>query len=206
MSAIPTAPPAASSLEDVLDCARLPERSVTLTLDGQAAREYELALAELAAVVDVHGNVVGAADDGSVTDAEVARAEDLAQRVQQTRQATRAASRAFVFRAMAADAWEAFDKRHRDAKGSIRDQRAYEDELIATCSVSPTVTVEEIQTRLRVLLNRVQLVALFSTALRVNTLDGLQPAKPPPAWSLQRPTRRPEADGQAQDEAEVTGS
>lgn len=172
------------TLDEIMSSARLVERTARICLRGDLEAEYNETLEELAGLVDADGNVIS---DGDQALGDANRADQLAERARELRTEMKAATRRVRFRAMPDDEWRAWDKAQRGSDGKIKDQDAYNNEIIARCAIEPTMTVDDVK-RLRSKLGPTQLVALANAAFFACTTGGLDVPKSPSYLPAQKPT------------------
>lgn len=160
-------------LEQILSAAHLPEDSVRICMDGKLQARHDAVEAELMTMVDSEGKVLADDDAGEPSLADTARAQELNSELIALKRDMRSKTFTFTFRAMPTDEWEAWEKAHRDSQGRPKNQRAYENELISQCAVSPPLSVEDVDKKLRPKLNFGRFVRLFNAAYNVNRVEGL---------------------------------
>ena len=172
------------SLDEIMSSARLVERTVRICIRGDLEAEYEQTVNELGTLVDANGEVLTKGDqalsDGS-------RAQELAGRVQDLEAQMKAASRTVRFRAMPDDDWRAFLKTHEDAAGKVKDYDAFNEQIIARCAISPTLTVEGVRA-MRKKLTPTQMTALANGAYWACTTGGVDVPKSPSFSPAPRPS------------------
>lgn len=164
-------------LDEVMSSARLVERTARICLRGDLEAEYHEVLDELAQLVDADGKVLAEEEDQALADTD--RAQELADRSRELRAEMQQATRRIRFRAMNDEDWRLFEATHRDAKtGDPKDPEKYNDEIIAACAISPTMTVAQVR-GLRSKLGRPQIVAMANAAFWACTTGGLDVPKSP---------------------------
>lgn len=172
------------TLDEVMSSARLVERTARICLRGDLEAEYHETLSELSSLVDKDGNVLA---DGDQALSDASRVEELSERARDLRAEMQAATRRVRFRAMPDDDWRTFDKAHRNADGSLKNQETYNNELIARCAVAPTMTVDDV-VKMRAKLGPTQIVTLANAAFYACTTGGLDVPKSPSFLPAQKPT------------------
>ena len=100
------------TLDEVMNSARLVERTARICLRGDLEATYLEALEELSELVDEDGQV---ASDGDQALADSTRATELLETVRSIRAEMATATRRIMFRAMPEDEWTTFDKPREDA-------------------------------------------------------------------------------------------
>lgn len=172
------------TLDEIMNSARLVERTARICLRGDLEAEYNETLEELATLVDADGNVLNEGDQ-SLGDA--SRVEELSEKARELRAEMQAATRRVRFRAMADDDWRTFDASHKTTDGKIKDQTAYNNEIIARCAIAPTLTVDDV-VAMRKKLGPTQIVTLANTAFFACTTGGLDVPKSPSFLPAQKPS------------------
>lgn len=164
------------TLEKVMESSRLVERKAVICLRGDLETEYDDLMSELASLVDEDGNVV--ADDDTLADQKVERAQQLQDQIEANRAARLAESYVVKFQAMPADEWAEFEQANREDKGrgAAKNPREYERKLIARCSLEPKLTEADV-TQLRSKLSTPQMNVLFNQAFAACTTGGLDVPK-----------------------------
>lgn len=165
------------SLDEVLSSARLVERKAKICLRADLEAEYQDLMSELATLVDDEGNVV--ADDETLADQKVARAQELQRLLEENRKVRAQHVRVVRFRAMPSDEWEAFEKAHRqggDSSNPVKNPAEYERKIIARCAIEPTLTEEQVKD-LKGKLGPAQMDHLFSKAYEACRTGGLDVPK-----------------------------
>lgn len=166
-------------LDEVLNSARLVERTAVICLRADLEADFDQMVEELASLVDENGTVIGD-PEGALYDGRAARAQELRDRLDENVAERRAASREVRFRSLPTDEWEAFEKTHRGGAGNqVKDPAKYSNELISRCAIAPVLTVAEVQ-QLRKTLGPPQFNTLFNTAHDACTSGGLDVPKLPP--------------------------
>lgn len=173
-------------LDTILSSARLIERYEEVCVRGDLVREHDDVIRELSRLVDLDGNLVSE-DDGDASLADGAKVEQLQQRAEELREEMKPATLGILFRAMASDEWEAFDKSHKNGSGNYKDRPRFEHELIAKCAVRPEMTPADVAGKLRKNLSQGQFVKLFNAAFYVNVQDGLDVPKLPSYLAAPKP-------------------
>lgn len=171
-------------LDEVLSSARRVERTAYINLRADLEARYNQVLADLAALVDADGQLVNENPDSSL--AEASQAADLREEATELRREMKAATRAVKFRAMDSDAWEEFEASHRGKNGELKNQRAYENALVAACAIAPTLTVDGFE-KLRKQLGQSQIVKLYNEAYYCNAKGGLDVPKSPSYLAAPKP-------------------
>lgn len=172
-------------LDEVMSQARRVERTAHICLRSDLTAELEDLVEQLGNLVDADGNVV-ATGDQALSDAGDAAA--LNERIQAVQAEMAKSMRTIRFRAMADDAWQPFDKRHRDTNGDIRDTELYYNELIAACAIAPTMTVDQVKA-LRGSLGPTQIIEMGNAAYIACSTGGVDVPKLP--FSSPAPRRSP---------------
>jgi hypothetical protein len=185
-------------LDQLLDSARLVERTETVCVAGDLLQAYDQRIQEMAGLVDAEGNL-REQEDASLADA--ARVEELHREVDDIRGQMDAKSMLVKFRAMPSDEWEKFDQAHRHSGGERRpkNQTQYEHDLIAACLIEirshkvaggkvigGRMTAAEVEAKLRKRLTQGQFVKLYNAAYFCNTADGVDVPKLPSFWGAQK--------------------
>jgi hypothetical protein len=163
-------------LDTILSSARMVERTTRFCIDGELQAEYDAALAELEALVDLDGNPV---DEEDATLGEESKLAAAQAKVNGLRERMKPRTLAVRWRALPSDEWEAFDKSHKTSAGAYKDRTKFENELMAKCAVEPPISPADVETKLRKKLNQAQFVKLFNDAFFVNNMDGIDVPKLP---------------------------
>lgn len=174
----PTIDPAAGlgflTVEQMLDQARRPRRIARICLRGDLESDYLDALDELGDLVDADGQPL--VDDVSMDEA--GKITELRDRCAALHKEIRGNTGSVHLEAMDADAWEIFEKKHRGADGKVKDVPAWQNEMISTCAINPTMTVEQVDA-LRKKLSATSIAELAGKAYSANTTGGVDIPKLP---------------------------
>lgn len=163
------------TLDEVMNSARLVERTARICLRGDLVAELNEHLQRLAQLVDADGNVLADGDDALAAKSEAAERMGKIARV---RREMTGAMRAVRFRAMPDDEWRVFERTHRDGDGKIKDNEDYHNKLIARCAIAPTLSEADVKT-MRSRLGHTQMVTLGNEAYLACTTGGLDIPKSP---------------------------
>lgn len=168
------------TFEEVLQQAKLVERTARICVRGDLVDAHDQTLEELAELVDADGNVLS---EGEQALTDQTRATELSDRLARLRAEMAGAMMQVKFRAMPDDEWEAWDKSMRGSNGEPKDLRDYTNRLIAKCAVefggrARTLSVDEVVT-LRKTLTANQVRELYGKAYSANTAGGLDVPKLP---------------------------
>lgn len=175
------------TLDEILSAATTVTRTVRLCMRPDLAAEYEGILKELRTLVDGEGNPIN--DDGDEALNSASRATELQARGLELLPQIRAAEVPFRFDAMPPDEWDAFEKTHRTGSDNhLKDEKAYEEQLIAKCAVAPAIDVPGVRKlRAHKSFNKARINTLFNAAYFVNTADGIDVPKSPSYLHAPRP-------------------
>jgi hypothetical protein len=185
-------------LDQLLDSARLVERTETVCVAGDLLQAYDQRIQEMAGLVDAEGNL-REQEDASLADA--ARVEELHREVDDIRGQMDAKSMLVKFRAMPSDEWEKFDQAHRHSGGERSAEepdpvRARPHRRVPHRDPLPQggrreghrrrMTAAEVEAKLRKRLTQGQFVKLYNAAYFCNTADGVDVPKLPSFWGAQK--------------------
>lgn len=173
------------TVDEVLTTGKRVRTHADICLRADLQAEYEDVLVELAGLVDAQGNVMPG-PDGSLADSQVTRAHELAARAQDIKAEMGRAMRRVEFEGMPDAEWRPWHAQHYPAKtvkaaqdrGEDPDISDFNNLLIATVAVSPTLTVEEVK-KLRSQLGSPQMTELANAAWTACTRGGVDVPKSP---------------------------
>lgn len=163
------------TLDDIMNSARLVERTARICLRGDLVAELNEHLEALARLVDADGNVLAEGDEALAAGNEAAEHVAAIGRI---RGEMESAMRSVRFRGMPDDEWRVFEKAHRDGDGQIKDPVDYHNKLIARCAIAPTLTEDDVKA-MRSRLGQVQMVTLSNEAYFACTTGGVDVPKSP---------------------------
>lgn len=170
------------TVEDVLDSARLVERTASICLRADMVAEHDRILEELGTLITPSGELVeGDEENGLDQQSNASRARYLADRLQRVQQEMRSSMWHVRFRAMPSDEWTTF-KRLWWPKGKDPDLTEFRTKLVAACAVEPPITEAQVK-ELRKKLTASQIVKLSDTAYDACTAGGLDVPKSPTSWA-----------------------
>lgn len=163
------------TLDDIMNSARLVERTAYIYLRGDLVAELNERLAELSRLVDSDGNVIA---EGDAALADQSRAGVLLEEIAQIRSDLESSKRAVRFRSMPDDEWRVFEKAHRNADSTLKDADEYHNKLIARCAIAPELTEDDVKA-MRSKLGHTQMVTLSNEAYFACTTGGVDVPKSP---------------------------
>lgn len=163
--------------DELLSEGRLVERHAVICLRGDLEAEWVTLIDELSGLVNDDGDPVNTDAEASLGDTQ--RVEEINARLAVLHKERLAASRRITFRAMPAEEFETWDKSHRGSNDEIKNQKAYFEQLISKCAITPTLTVEQVRQMRSTNLTKNQMVTLANTAYWANTTGGIDVPKLP---------------------------
>lgn len=176
-----SAPVQLLTVADVLAAARLVERTASICLRADLTAEHDQVLAELATLVTPSGEVIGGDEEASAGEQSAAgRATELAERLAAIKREMRSSMWHVRFRAMDADAWGTFKKKHLPARKDA-DFGPFHVKIIAACAIEPAISEDEVLA-LSKKFNHSQFVTLANTAYEACTEGGLDVPKSGSSW------------------------
>lgn len=165
------------TVEDVLESARRPEKYARVCLRADLQAEHDQLVAELATLVNAQGEII-ADEEASIGEATAeARAKQINERLKVLR-AEMAESMWFVlFRGMAAEDYQVFDKKYRP-KTKDADFTEFHSRLVTETAIDPAIAYEQV-VALRKKLGPRAMVELYNTAFAVCNTGGVDVPKLP---------------------------
>lgn len=163
------------TLDEIMNQARLVERTAYIYLRGDLDDEVHQLTAELAQLVDEDGELL---DDEDQSLGDAGRAQQLYERLRKVRAERDKSRRAVKFRAMPDDEFDVFEKAHRDKDGGLKDRDDYYAKLISRCAIAPTFTEDQVHAT-RKKLSAPQMTKLRNEAYLANATGGLDIPKSP---------------------------
>ncbi|GAW54747.1 hypothetical protein [Nocardioides sp. PD653] len=160
------------SIDEILDMAKLPERTVYICLRADLQAKDDAIIEELGTLVTARGELLVDPEASIGEQTALARAQQLADEQTQNRREMSAASVPFRFRGMSADDFAVFEKAHRPKSTDAADFTDYFTKLIARCCVAPAMTEEQVK-KLRTRVGSKVFLELSNGAQNVNTGGGV---------------------------------
>lgn len=145
------------SVAEMLETAKLPERTASVCLRPDLQAEHDRLLSELSRLVDPSGELLDDIDESTLGEQSATdRVRELAQEVRAVEVQMHSQSRYIRFRGLPQETAEQFEAEHKqDVKGSERDKQKaradFMDQLIARTAIAPELTVAEVQQMRQVL-------------------------------------------------------
>ncbi|GAB2762106.1 hypothetical protein [Nocardioides pakistanensis] len=164
------------TLDEIMNQARLVERTAYIYLRGDLDDEVHQLTAELAQLVDENGELLDDGEDQSLGDAN--RAQQLFERLREVRAERDKSRRAVKFRQMPDDEFRVFERTHRDKDGGLKDRDDYYAKIIARCAIAPTMSEDDVRA-MRKKLGAPQMTALGNAAYLACATGGLDIPKSP---------------------------
>jgi len=174
---LPADTPQVFTVEDVLNLARLPERTANVCLRADLQADYDAALAELAQLITPTGELI--ADPEAALDENTARtrAQELVAQLKVIRQEMTAHMWHVRFRGLDSEALTVFNKRYKP-KNDTEDRTDYNLRLVAETAIDPHVSFEQAR-QLAVRLGTKAMLELINTAIDVCYAGGVSVPKSP---------------------------
>lgn len=163
-------------LDEVMNQARLPERSARICLRGDLQAEHDELVEKLSGLVDSSGQLI---DDDEATLADGNPAEEINDQLKALQAQMKSSMRTVRFRALTEDKWRAFQTEHQDKNGDVKDHNQSNADLIAATAIAPKMTVAQV-VALREKLSPPQYVELADAAFYACTTGGVDIPKSPP--------------------------
>lgn len=132
------------TIEEILEQAKLPEKRVYVCLAGDLQAEYDGYVEELNTLVNAGGELIVDPEASIGEQTAEARAQELADKVQDVRQRMKRSMAGFLLRGMSADDLAVFEKTHKP-KDPNADHTDYWVKLIAKSAVQPTMTSDNVR-------------------------------------------------------------
>ncbi len=132
------------TIEDILEQAKLPEKRVFVCLAGDLQAEYDGYIEELNTLVNAAGELIVDPESSIGEQTAEARAQELADKVQDVRQRMKRKMAGFLLRGMSADDLAVFEKANKP-KDPNADHTDYWVKLIAQSAVQPPMTEENVR-------------------------------------------------------------
>lgn len=159
------------TIEEILERAKLPERTAYLCLRADLQAKNDEIIEELNTLVTASGEMVIDPEASIGEQTAAGRAQQLADEQAANRRAMHAASTPFLFRGMSADDFAVFEKAYRP-KSKDAEFTDYFVKLIAACCVRPAMTEDQVKA-LRKKFGARAFLELSNTVQAVNTGGGV---------------------------------
>lgn len=167
------------TIDQVLDMARLPERTASVCVRPDLQSTFERITSELSRLVTVTGDVVDDEDSTVGQKSNTTRAHELNEQLQAVRREMAGFMMTVRFRAMSSDDWASFTKRHQPKEGAKAEATMeFHNRLVCETAVEPEISMDQIL-RLRKVLSPVAVGTFVKTAWEACTVGGIDVPKLP---------------------------
>ena len=167
----------ALTLDELMQEARLVERTARICIRGDLDDRHQQLIAELAELVDEDGHPLDD-DDSDRPLGEPSPVQAKFTELQAVKAERAKWMRSVRFRAMPDDEWRVFEKENRGPDGEAKDRDDYSTKIIARCAIEPAMTEADVAA-MRKKLTGPQMTALFNAAWLACATGGLDVPKSP---------------------------